>query len=117
MGREGLIDRRGSAGDRRVIFATLTDAGLELAERTRTVYLAAVREVVVTALPDGSLDGLAAQVRPLRAAARPVRERVPSVDEVATARDWDPTQPERRRRARTGPTGPVPLPAVHSSPT
>lgn len=46
MAREGLIDRRGSSGDRRVVYATLTPIGLELAERLVADYQAAVREYI-----------------------------------------------------------------------
>ena len=38
IAREGLIDRRNSVGDRRVVYAELTEAGLQLAKRGEAVY-------------------------------------------------------------------------------
>src|SRR5689334_14711644 len=52
MGREGLIDRRGSSGDRRVVYATLTDAGLDQAVRGEQAFLDAVKEIIL-----GELNG------------------------------------------------------------
>jgi DNA-binding MarR family transcriptional regulator len=58
MAREGLIDRRGSSGDRRVVYATLTPSGLDLAERLVADYKAAVREYVADVLGTHHLDSL-----------------------------------------------------------
>ena len=46
MARDGLIDRRGSSGDRRVVFAALTDRGLEVAGEARDMYEAYLRDIV-----------------------------------------------------------------------
>lgn len=58
MARDGLIDRRGSSGDRRVVYATLTPEGLELAHRLVADYRAAVREHVGEVLELDQLEAL-----------------------------------------------------------
>lgn len=58
MAREGLIDRRGSSGDRRVVYATLTPTGLEMAKRLVADYQSAVREHVGAVLTTAQFDGL-----------------------------------------------------------
>ena len=40
LARDGLIDRRNSSDDRRVVYAALTDKGAELATRTLEIYRA-----------------------------------------------------------------------------
>ena len=63
MAREGLIDRRGSSGDRRVVYATLTPIGLQLAERLVADYQAAVREHVGAVLGVGHLESVSAAMQ------------------------------------------------------
>jgi len=46
MAAEGLIDRRGTTDDRRVVHATLTDAGHELASTARAAFVKALRNRV-----------------------------------------------------------------------
>jgi DNA-binding MarR family transcriptional regulator len=65
MGREGLIDRRNSDGDRRVVFATLTPAGVAAARTGERAYLSALREHVLIALPDAELAAISAAVAAL----------------------------------------------------
>lgn len=65
MGQEGLIDRRSSSGDRRVVYAMLTDAGLRLARRTERQYKAALREHVLDVLTAAKLAALAEIARSL----------------------------------------------------
>lgn len=55
MARDGLIDRRGSSGDRRVVFAALTHSGQKLAETAMDVYRRYLRDQV---LPIVSQDEL-----------------------------------------------------------
>ena len=62
MAREGLIDRRGSSGDRRVVYATLTPSGLDLARTLVAEYQAAVREHVGEVLDAVHLAGLSAAI-------------------------------------------------------
>lgn len=59
MARDGLIDRRGSSGDRRVVFAALTDAGSELAARASEVYRRFLREEVLGLVSRDDLASLA----------------------------------------------------------
>lgn len=68
MGREGLIDRRNSSGDRRVIFATLTPAGVKAAQGAERAYREAFTQQVLAALSPEQLRVLAVACAPLRAA-------------------------------------------------
>ena len=81
MAREGLIDRRGSSGDRRVVYAALTDAGTELASRSVEQYRAALRENVLAVLSERRLHELTSAMHMLHdahgrqePAARPTAE-------------------------------------------
>ncbi|MGI8760664.1 MAG: MarR family winged helix-turn-helix transcriptional regulator [Jatrophihabitantaceae bacterium] len=65
LGRDGLIDRRSSAGDRRVVYATLTEHGLQLAREMESLYAAALRERVLDVLSPDSLGALAGRIRAL----------------------------------------------------
>jgi DNA-binding MarR family transcriptional regulator len=67
MARDGLIDRRGSAGDRRVVFAALTDAGLEQAQHATDVYRTFLRDHVLQAISREQLDALVGLTRNLDA--------------------------------------------------
>ena len=60
MARDGLIDRRGSSGDRRVVFAALTDAGLDLARQADGAYRAFLRDDVLAVVSLDDLETLAA---------------------------------------------------------
>lgn len=55
MARDGLIDRRGSSGDRRVIFAALTEAGLEQARQADEAYRAFLRDEVMSVVSSADL--------------------------------------------------------------
>lgn len=98
MGQDGLIDRRNSAGDRRVVYATLTDEGLRLARRTERQYKAALREHVLDVLSPESVLALADKIQPLDdVVAATTTEELPAADAVTTRRE--PGMPERRERA------------------
>ena len=58
MARDGLIDRRGSSGDRRVVFAALTEAGQEMARSAMNVYHRYLREQVLPLVPQEDLHTL-----------------------------------------------------------
>ncbi len=94
MGREGVIDRRASSGDRRVVFAALTSQGLRLARRAEHVHRAALEEHVLGVLSEARLRRLAVAVRPLNVALSDHSKEVPS---YVTERD--PRLPDRRRGA------------------
>lgn len=99
MGQEGVIDRRNSVGDRRVVYAALTTEGLRIARRAERVYRAALREHVLDVLSPAHLAGLADSVQPLDRAHAAALEEVPQA-----LPKRPPGMPERRRRAvsRTG---------------
>jgi DNA-binding MarR family transcriptional regulator len=58
MARDGLIDRRGSSGDRRVVFAALTDAGRVRAKNALEAYQSYLREQVLPVVPVEELQSL-----------------------------------------------------------
>jgi DNA-binding MarR family transcriptional regulator len=58
MARDGLIDRRGSSGDRRVVFAALTETGEKLAREALEVYQRYLREQVLPLVPEAELRNL-----------------------------------------------------------
>lgn len=93
MGQEGLIDRRASPGDRRVVFAALTSDGLRLARKADRVYQAALQEYVFELLPATFLAELAARVRPLDDAGRG-----DLIEPPLMSNHRDPDLPERRSR-------------------
>src|SRR6195952_488490 len=59
LARDGLIDRRNSSDDRRVVYAALTDKGAEIATRTLELYRAGLREHVLSILSHDQLAHLA----------------------------------------------------------
>jgi DNA-binding MarR family transcriptional regulator len=58
IAREGLIDRRNSVGDRRVVYAELTEEGLRLAMRSEAVYREQLRVHVLGALSPDEISQL-----------------------------------------------------------
>lgn len=99
MAREGLIDRRGSSLDRRVVHASLTEAGLQLARRAAGVYRAALRIQLGHTVDPATLTRTAAVVQKLHAAAG--LDRLP-VDESPEVDGERPVgQPRELRRRRT----------------
>ena len=94
LGGAGLIDRRGSDQDRRVVYASLTPAGLREARRLVRRYQAALREEVLDLLSADQLQTVADTLRALDTAP-PVE---PDPDHAVTAVVTD-----RRRRAGDAP--------------
>lgn len=96
MGQEGLIDRRNSAGDRRVIYAGLTAEGLRLAQQAERTYRAAVSEHVLDVLTADKLAVLVTLTEPLDRvlASGPTN---PGTDPDTVPVSRDPTLPDRRR--------------------
>ena len=97
IAREGLIDRRNSSADRRVVYAALTPRGTQLAKDSTALYRAALDEHIRGVLSAESLAQLvnaAVTLRDAHAAELPS-----GGDHVLTERD--PTLPERRGRRRT----------------
>jgi len=58
MARDGLIDRRGSSDDRRVVFAALTADGLTTAKKCERQYQEALRENVLDVLTPSIMRAL-----------------------------------------------------------
>jgi DNA-binding MarR family transcriptional regulator len=99
LGGAGLIDRRGSDQDRRVIYASLTPAGLREARRLERRYQAALREEVLGILSAHQLRVVADTLRALDSAH--------GVEPESTAMRHEPVAERRRRaidRAAAGPT-------------
>jgi len=94
MATEGLIDRRSSAGDRRVVYAGLTDVGLATAQRGALIYAAAIREYLLPVIPAQRLAELAELTSSLGTL---VTE---PADEAPVPVQRDPALPDRRRRGR-----------------
>ncbi|MGH8960480.1 MAG: MarR family winged helix-turn-helix transcriptional regulator [Jatrophihabitantaceae bacterium] len=93
MGQEGLIDRRNSSGDRRVVYAGLTGEGLRLARQTERMYRDAVQEHVLEVLTSEKLTLLAAESEPLDRSAGE-----DGADDASDALSRDPALPDRRTR-------------------
>jgi DNA-binding MarR family transcriptional regulator len=97
MAREGLIDRRGSSDDRRVVYATLTDEGVQIAQRLRGEFVAALREHVTGVITEAGLESISEVARSLSEA-----HATAGADDDESAGDVgrDPSLPERRARTR-----------------
>jgi DNA-binding MarR family transcriptional regulator len=64
--RAGLIERQGSASDRRVTYVALTGEGLDIARRAHERHVAALRRHFLGALGEQDAERLAALMRRLR---------------------------------------------------
>jgi DNA-binding MarR family transcriptional regulator len=96
MAREGLIDRRGSSDDRRVVYATLTEQGVEVARRLTGAFVAALREHVTGVISETDLVAVAEIARTLSDAHATAADEEDSAADAAR----DPAQPDRRGRGR-----------------
>lgn len=91
LGREGLIDRRGSEDDRRVVYAALTVEGVRVAKAAERRYHAALRDVLFDAVSPHRLHDIATWLQAL--------DREPGgPTETALPTRRDPSMPERRSR-------------------
>jgi DNA-binding MarR family transcriptional regulator len=98
MAREGLIDRRSSSDDRRVVNATLTDAGQALATRASDLYDDALQAYLLGPVGAADLATAAAVLHTLADAHGAVVEVDPPA--ASGAAPFDPNRPERRRSPR-----------------
>jgi DNA-binding MarR family transcriptional regulator len=96
MAREGLIDRRSSVADRRVVHAMLTPEGLAMAQQATRLYQDALRECLLTLVSAPELASAAATMQALRADTGHVEE---STELMATERST--ALPDRRARSRS----------------
>jgi DNA-binding MarR family transcriptional regulator len=99
MASEDLIDRRGSSGDRRVVYAALTDRGRQVARRADREYREALQAQVLDVLSLSDLETLSEFMGALR------RAHTKDLDEVVDAPGSDeprrdPALPDRRNRQR-----------------
>jgi DNA-binding MarR family transcriptional regulator len=95
LGREGFIDRRNASSDRRVIYAVLTERGIEVAKRASALYETAIREHIVDVLTP---EGLARVAEALGALGHAHRTEPDSG--LDQAESPEPGSPERRHRGR-----------------
>jgi DNA-binding MarR family transcriptional regulator len=97
MAVEGLIDRRSSADDRRVVNARLTPKGLRTAERAAQRYQDALTEALLDVVGPRRLAEAAATLRELGDAHA---DAASADDRNPPARRRDPALPDRRGRGR-----------------
>lgn len=97
MAADGLIDRRGTTDDRRVVHATLTGDGLRLARRARDAYVGALRRRLLVGVSGAELAAIARTLTALAAANAADDRDVPEL----VAGERDPALPDRRGRGRT----------------
>jgi DNA-binding MarR family transcriptional regulator len=100
IAREGLIDRRNSAGDRRVVYAELTEDGLRMARRSEAIYREQLRVHILGVLSPDDVAQFDAVGHAL-AAAHPRTVSEEPEDLVRTERPQG--LPDRRRRGRDRP--------------
>jgi DNA-binding MarR family transcriptional regulator len=101
MARAGVIDRRSSTDDRRIIHAVLTDDGLLLARKARNAHRRALKDCVLTALRGEQLAAASAVMHTLAAAHQPDHD--PAVNDSAwTQKRRGPASPERRGQGHAG---------------
>jgi DNA-binding MarR family transcriptional regulator len=118
MARNGLIDRRNSAGDRRVVYATLTPEGLRRAQSSMLLYQAGLRDHILGVLSAAKLAELTSAIRMLREAAGDqaaddrragdhtaggegdAADDPSTTDPIERLTERDPALPDRRRRGR-----------------
>ncbi len=110
MARDGLIDRRGSTDDRRVINAALTEDGLSMAQHASRVFHQTLRGALLGGVV--TADEVASAAATLRALSTPpvlAADQAVEVDELdgvdgSAERpvDRDPAVSERRRRPTSG---------------
>lgn len=99
LARDGMIDRRNSAGDRRVVYAALTPLGEQTVLQAERTYAASVRTQVLAVIGGESLLTVADTMKSLRQANEtglPDGADAPPF----VAQDRDPSLPDRRRHPR-----------------
>ena len=104
MARDGLIDRRHSDTDRRVIRAQLTAQGEELARETVQRYRESLNEYLLPSLTPSTVHALAQAMNALGDSLTTEFLPVPEVTTFDVVTPRDPELPDRRRRGdgRTG---------------
>lgn len=97
MAKQGLVDRRGYAGDRRVVQAALTEDGHRLAYRVERVYLRALHASLLDVVTAAEIAAASETLSTLGAA----HSDLPAIEDASllTTRR-DPALPDRRGRGR-----------------
>jgi DNA-binding MarR family transcriptional regulator len=95
MARDGVIDRRSVADDRRVVHAVLTSDGLTLARRAQQAYRRALHDCVLSVLSADELRAASTLMQTLADAHRPIAD---AEENSWTTTQRDPVSPERRRQ-------------------
>jgi DNA-binding MarR family transcriptional regulator len=85
MARDGLIDRRGSADDRRVVHAALTPEGVAMAQRAARIYRETLQTSVLDVIDRDGLSKIAQGVRALGMGSEDVPAGEFAVDDPRTA--------------------------------
>jgi DNA-binding MarR family transcriptional regulator len=97
MAKDGLVDRRGHASDRRVVHAALTEQGRTAARHAERVYLDTLRETLLGHVGRTELADAGHTLAELARAHSPVAA---IVDPALLTTHRDPALPERRGRGR-----------------
>ena len=97
MAKDGLVDRRGHASDRRVVHAALTEQGRLAAQHAERVYLDALRAALLEHVERAELAGAG---RTLAELARAHSQVAAIIDPTLLTTHRDPALPERRGRGR-----------------
>lgn len=100
MAREGLIDRRGSSQDRRVVYAALTDDGQLMARRAVAGYAGELRACVLGVVTSEEFTAAAVTMRALNSVHVALAEVQVPDGSLPTRRSS--ALPERRRRKPVG---------------
>lgn len=98
MARDGLIDRRGSSDDRRVVHAALSADGLRMAQQAGQVHRDALREYLLATITPAELSSAATTMRALAATLVDPAEADDVMETLMT--EHGPARPERRGRGR-----------------
>lgn len=99
LARDGMIDRRNSVGDRRVVYAALTELGVTTVAAAESTYAGSVRRQVVAVVGDEALGQTAEVLRRLRDTGQtPLPADVDAPPFVPE--DRDPRLPDRRSSPR-----------------
>src|SRR5947209_10249788 len=65
--REGMVERQRCAGDARVVYAAVTDAGMDRVRAAYPTHLRGVRQHLIDRLPPRQLKAIRAALEPLTA--------------------------------------------------
>ncbi len=102
LAQDGLIDRRGVSGDRRVVHAVLTERGRLSAEESVRAYDEAVAALVLEAVTAEDIETLARIAARLKTAAEAVGQDASDEPGAFVLQPPPPASPDRRGRGTGG---------------